>query len=180
MNNEATMRAKLATLQAENRKLRRIAQNSRQSALLDRITIDAQQLLIWRFSGLSIARRAAEEMGMSQRRWTWARALLQHARIHDDMDVTAADFDGALTALESSVNYLHRAGLGSLKMRLPQHVLLANQKAKAAANPPVNNGVQKLANSRVDAHSRGDAQKWGGSDRRRDVEARHIAREVQR
>jgi hypothetical protein len=86
----------------------------------------AQQLLIWRFSGLSISRSAVEELGMTRRRWQWARALLETARIHDGQDVTATDFDGAVMAVDVAIRQLQRNGLESLKMRLPQHVLLQN------------------------------------------------------
>lgn len=126
MNNEAAMRAKIAELTAENRKLRKIAQNSRQDRQLQRVKLDAQQLLIWRFSGLSISRSAVEELGMTRRRWQWARALLETARIHDGRDVTAIDFDGAVRAVDAAIRNLQQSGIESLKLRLPQHVLLQN------------------------------------------------------
>ena len=170
------MRAKLAALSAENKRLRRIAHKSRQEALLQRVTIDAQQLLIWRYSGFSVSRRNAEEMGMTQRRWTWARALLQYARVHDESDVTCDEFDTAVNALNSAVKYLSQYGLESLRMRLPQHVLLANVAAKAVANrvayPAANKHVKKLASSRENAAVRGGSEQWGNRDRRREIEQR--------
>ncbi|MCB0093955.1 MAG: hypothetical protein KDE54_38985 [Caldilineaceae bacterium] len=178
MDNNATLRAKVATLSAENRKLRRVAKYSRTDALLERVRVDAQQLLVWRFSGLSISRRACQEMGMTQRRWSWARALLQHARIHDDQDVTADDFDGALAALESSAKHLERAGLETLRMRLPKFVLLANVTANAVANemahPVANNHVQKLATSRDGTHGRGVVSGGMQRNRRQEIEQRHM------
>ena len=176
MDNNATLRAKVATLSAENRKLRRVAKYSRTDALLERVRVDAQQLLVWRFSGLSISRRNAVEMGMSRRRWQWARALLQHARIHDDDDLTCTDFDGALAALDASANYLQRAGLESLKLRLPQFILLDNvgrAKDQGADQAADQERVQKRSTSRVNQAVGGAVSSGGGMDRRDVVMARH-------
>ncbi|MCB0083788.1 MAG: hypothetical protein KDE47_22770 [Caldilineaceae bacterium] len=174
--NEATLRAKIATLSAENRKLRRVAKYSRADALLERVRVDSQQLLVWRFSGLSIARRAAVDMGMSRRRWQWARALLQHARIHDDNDLICTDFDTALAALESSINHLQRAGLESLKVRLPQFILLDNvgrAKSQGTDQAADHNHVQKRSTSRVNQPVGGASSGGAGVDRREIVMARH-------
>ena len=43
-----TLLAKIAKLQAENAKLRRIAKRTGAAARLDRIHTDAKQLLVWR------------------------------------------------------------------------------------------------------------------------------------
>lgn len=177
MNNEATLKAKIATLKGEVRKLRRIAKHSREDVLLNRVKADALQLLVWRFSGLAVTRRACEEMGMTQRRWQWARALLEMARIHDGNDVTASDFDGAVAAVESGVNYCANAGLESLRIRLPQFVILANARAKPADKAAdcgrAQGGVQKLATSRDGAYGRGAPSGGVRRDRRTEIEARH-------
>ena len=176
MDNNATLRAKIATLSAENRKLRRVAKYSRQDALLERVRVDAQQLLVWRFSGLSISRRNAVEMGMSRRRWQWARALLQHARIHDDDDLTCTDFDGALAALDASANYLQRAGLESLKLRLPQFILLDNvgrAKDQGADQAADHDRVQKRSTSREPARGGAMAGSGIGRNRLAEIQARH-------
>ena len=194
MDNNATLRAKIATLSAENRKLRRVAKYSRQDALLERIKVDAQQLLVWRFSGLSISRRNAVEMGMSRRRWSWARALLQHARIHDDQDVTAADFDGALAALDASINYLSKAGLESLRIRLPQNIATeahrkrAERASQTAAQTKGQTGVQTAAqthvqiwpNSRENGASGAVISRGSHRDRRAEIEARMMKMEATR
>lgn len=81
---------------------------------------DAQGMLLHRFNGYSISRENCLILGISERRWTNARALLQTARIHDGADVTAIDFDEAIDALQITYNGMENAGTAErLKLRLP-------------------------------------------------------------
>lgn len=54
----------------------------------------------------TISQSAVEELGMTHRRWQWASALLETARIHDGRDVTAMDFDGAVRAVDAAIRHL--------------------------------------------------------------------------
>lgn len=118
---------KVSTLQAENRKLRRMVQNSRGGHILHRARTDAEQILGWRFAGYSVSRRACEGYGMPRRRWIWAVGLLRKARIvadqvpalDDAFDVDLAP-DDALRMLETAVKVVEAAGMVSLVMRVPR------------------------------------------------------------
>lgn len=117
---------KVSTLQSENRKLRRMVQNSRGGHILHRAHADAQQILGWRFAGYSVSRQACEGYGMPRRRWIWALGLMRKARIVEDNapavddGFLVEDLDTALRMLESAVKAVEAAGMVSLLMRLPK------------------------------------------------------------
>ena len=67
----------LATVRAENRRLRKVTKNGKGGRLLHRAAADARQLVAWRAAGYSVTRRNCEGYGMSRRRWVWAVGLLQ-------------------------------------------------------------------------------------------------------
>ena len=98
--------ARLATenshLRAENRRLRKMKVNTGPGRILNRAFDDATAMLAWRFAGYSISRDACEKLGIGDRRWEWARALLIVARIHDGADITEPDFDAALRRLAAA------------------------------------------------------------------------------
>jgi hypothetical protein len=119
---------KLATAQAENRRLRRLTANGRQGRILSRASADAKQIIAWRWAGFSVNRAPALSYGMSRTRWAWAVALLERAR------VVAADarpldtaFDEDLSiedmveAIDRTVRVLEQKGLDSLVMRMPKN-----------------------------------------------------------
>ena len=119
------LRVQLATVQAENRRLRRMTQNGKYGRLLHRAAADARQLIGWRFAGYSVTRRACHSYGMSERRWAWAVALLKFANVVDISAKCIDDFDvesleGALAQVDSTVARCERAGLGPLVFRLPK------------------------------------------------------------
>lgn len=91
---------------AENRRLRRLAGDKRAAGILLRAEADAKTMLVWRFAGVPVSRSSCYELGMSLRRWEWARALLIVARVHDGRDVTAAEFAVAVAALERAAKTL--------------------------------------------------------------------------
>jgi hypothetical protein len=116
---------KNATLAAENRRLKRMVQDNAGGHILHRAHADALTLLTLRFSGYSVARRAAENH-MSRRRWHWAIALLKVARVIDE-DAAAVDdaflitdSEDAKSALARAVATTERDGLVRVTMRTPR------------------------------------------------------------
>lgn len=118
---------KISTLQAEGRRLRKLTANGKQGRLLHRTAADAKQICAWRWSGFSVSRQAALSYGMSRRRWHWAVALLERARVvqadakYLDDAFTADDITDASEAIDRTVKVLEQAGLASLEMRLPRN-----------------------------------------------------------
>lgn len=182
-----TLIAKMARLQAENTKLRRIAQHTGDAARLERIETDARQLLVWRFSGFGISQRAAQSYGMSRRSWQWARGLLMLAGLHDGADLTCSDFSDALSALDRAVARLETEGLERLKFSLPQHCTLENfykRVSKTMCNTVSNTARQGVSNDASNSYTHsgngravGEAFSSGaGRDRRREIEERQGVR----
>ena len=108
----------------ENRRLRRLAVNRRgPGRTLHRAMEDAKAMLLWRYAGLSVSRRACVEYGMSERRWEWARALLLAARVWDQLDNDVAqyhadDIQRAMAAVEHKADQIAANGdMGLLIMR---------------------------------------------------------------
>jgi hypothetical protein len=128
---------KLATVQAENRRLRRLTANGRLGRLLHRASADAKQIVAWRWAGFSVSRRAALSYGMSRRRWAWAVALLERARVVQadapylddafDVDTEIAD---AVGAIDRTVKVLEQQGLASLVMRLPNNGRITRRRSQ--------------------------------------------------
>ena len=107
-----------AQLRKENRALRKLKVNAGQGRILNRAMADATALLAWRFAGYSISRVKARELGITEHRWEWARALLMAARIHDGADVTEPDFDVALRKLAAKHDTIQAQGdIGALILR---------------------------------------------------------------
>jgi hypothetical protein len=116
---------KLATVQAENRRLRRLTTNGKAGRLLHRAAADARQLVGWRAAGYSVTRRAVVGYGMPVRRWQWAVALLRLARILDTNAATADDFliddvQECLAMIDRAVRVVEGGGLERLIVRLPR------------------------------------------------------------
>lgn len=116
---------KVTTLQAENRRLRKLTQNGAQGRLLHRAAADARQIVGWRAAGYSVTRRNCYTYGMPIRRWQWAIALLKVARVVDTQLAVADSFlvdDTAdcLQAIDHAVKVIEARGLESLIMRLPR------------------------------------------------------------
>lgn len=129
--------ARLATenaqLRAENRRLRKLKVNAGRGRILERAMADATAMLAWRFAGYSISRAKARDLGITERRWEWARALLLVARIHDGNDVTEPDFDAALRKLAAAHDRIEAQGdIGSLILRRrKRETMLATAKVGA-------------------------------------------------
>jgi len=133
----ARMAAENRLLRAENRKLRRLAINRGRGRTLSYALADARAMLTWRWSGLSISRRACESYGMPARRWEWARALLLAARVLDvaTNDVASGydDIDHAVAAIERTAERMAQAGdISGLLMRRRRYV--ASGAASGAAS----------------------------------------------
>lgn len=122
---------KVTTLQAENRRLRRMTQNGAAGRLLHRAAADARQIVGWRAAGYSVTRRNCYTYGMSIRRWQWAIALLKIARVVDSQLTIADSFllddvQDCLAAIEHAVKVVEGGGIERLIVRLP----------RGAARPP--------------------------------------------
>jgi hypothetical protein len=114
---------KLATVQAENRRLRRMTQNGRLGRILHRTAGDARQLVAWRFAGYSVSRRNCESYGMSQQRWAWAIAMLRAAGIvaypGETDTFTVEDRDECIAMIDHEVRRIEgRGDLSRLQMRM--------------------------------------------------------------
>jgi hypothetical protein len=111
----------VADLRAENTRLRKsLPQSTGDMRYLRQAHRDAAAMLLHRFNGYSISRDNCVALGISERRWQRARALLMTARVHDGHDVTAADFDGALRTLDKCAGEMEAAGtIERLKLRVP-------------------------------------------------------------
>ena len=117
------LRVQLATVQAENRRLRKMTVNGKNGRILHRAAADARQIVAWRFAGYSVTRRACESYGMTQYRWAWAMALLRAALIvpypGDSDDFRVDDLDAAAQRIEKQVRLTEASGdLERLKMRM--------------------------------------------------------------
>ena len=122
-------------LRAENRRLRKLKRNAGRGRILERAMADATAMLAWRFAEYSISRAKARDLGITERRWEWARALLLVARIHDGNDVTEPDFDAALRKLAAAHDRIEATGdIGALILRrCKRETMLATMAATKAA-----------------------------------------------
>lgn len=124
---------KVATLQSENRRLRKLTANGKRGRLLHRAAADARQLVGWRAAGYSITRRNVVSYGMPIRRWQWAIGLLKVARVVDTQLAAADDFlfdDTAdcLQAIDHAVKVIEARGLETLILRLPRGAATAGKR----------------------------------------------------
>ena len=122
-------------LRTENRRLRKLKRNAGRGRILERAMADATAMLAWRFAGYSISRAKARDLGITERRWEWARALLQVARVHDGDDVTEPDFDAAVRKLAAAHDRIEAQGdIGALILRRrKRETMLATVTAPKAA-----------------------------------------------
>lgn len=120
-----------ATLQAENRRLRKMTTNGKQGRILHRAAADARQIVTWRFSNYSVARRACASYGMTRRRWQWAMALLKLAGVlamdgHADY-FQIDDFEECIRRVDKATAKVERTDdLAPLIFRLPRGAVKAN------------------------------------------------------
>ena len=176
--NDETLVLKMARLQAENIKLRRIAKQSGESARLTNIANDAKALLVRRFSGFSISLDNSVDTGMTRRQWEWARGLLIFSGVHDGKDITADAFGDALAAIERQIKYLQMEGLRPLRDTLPLHIRRDNLRKKlsrTASGTKCGTARRTLLKSDTLSTGRGDIEashSRGMRDRRREIELR--------
>ncbi len=119
------LRVQVATLQAENRRLRRLTQNGKQGSILHRAAADARAIVAWRAAGYSVARRKCLTYGLSERRWMWAMALLKLANViamdtfYAD-DFLLDDLDAINRSIDRAVGKVERNGMSLLLFRMPK------------------------------------------------------------
>lgn len=123
----AQIHVKNATLSAENRRLRKLTKNGRTGRIVERSAADARQLCAWRWAGYSVSRDTCVSYGLSRRRWHWAVALLERARVvksdakYLDDAFEVDDFADAITMIDKTATVLLERGIDGLVMRLPRN-----------------------------------------------------------
>lgn len=115
------LRLQVADLQAENNTLRRrLPASTGDMRRLRKAYRDAKAMVLHRFAGYAISRDSCLALGISERAWTNARALLQAARIHNGFDIVESDFEAAMLRLDATVGSMEAAGNAErLRSRLP-------------------------------------------------------------
>ena len=114
------LRLENARLRRENRYLRHKLRDY-ELRTLRRAEVDANLLAVMWMSGLPTSRRESESMGISRRRWAWARALLQVARIVDDRGWAVDDAAAFDTRLAAGVRTVEAQGMERLRGYLPRN-----------------------------------------------------------
>jgi hypothetical protein len=119
------LEVQVATVQSENRRLRRMTENGKQGRIVHRAAADARQIVGWRVAGFCVSRRQCLSYGMSERRWAWALALLKLAGVLA-MDVACADEfldddpENIDARIARAVRKVEGNGLSLLVFRLPK------------------------------------------------------------
>ena len=114
------LRLENARLRRENRYLRHKLRDY-ELRTLRRAEVDAAMLGCLWMAGLPTSRREAEGMGISRRRWAWARSLLQVARIVDDRGWAVDDAAAFDTRLAAGVRTVEAQGMERLRGYLPRN-----------------------------------------------------------
>jgi hypothetical protein len=112
------LRLENAKLRQENRQLRRRLADA-ELRLVRRAYADALLMGGLYFAGLSISRRQCQTVGIGDRRWSRARALLRLARVITDSRIrveTPEDFERAVTVAKQRIE---REGMEILRYRMP-------------------------------------------------------------
>lgn len=73
--------AEIADLRRQNRELRNKLRPPRSHRILDRAALDAKLLLQHHAAGSATSRAWMGEVGLSERRWTWAMGLLRYCHM---------------------------------------------------------------------------------------------------
>lgn len=114
------LRLEVAKLQRENRNLRRRL-HDRELRTLRRAEVDAALMGCLWLAGLPTSRRECEGMGISRRRWAWARALLQVAHIVDGDGWAVDDAAAFDTRLGAGVRLVEAQGMTRLRGYMPRN-----------------------------------------------------------
>ncbi len=118
----ARMASETAALRAENRRLRKIAAKAgRYVRIARRAHLDALSLYHAHASGVPTGREEARAaLGVSFRRWYWARALAMLARVHNGRCWTDAEPAVVVDALSRAAAQVDQHGITPLIARLPK------------------------------------------------------------
>ncbi len=130
----ARMASETAALRAENRRLRKIAAKAgRYVRIARRAHLDALSLYHAHASGVPTGRdEARAALGVSFRRWYWARALAMLARVHDGRAWLDVEPAAAVAALGRAAAQVDAAGITPLVARLPRSLSRQNLRSRAA------------------------------------------------
>jgi hypothetical protein len=112
------LRLENAQLRQENRQLRRRLQDA-ELRLLRRAEADALLMGGLFFAGLPISRRACQDVGIGEKRWTRATALLRVARVVDGRRVRVDAPEDFERALRSARQRVEKEGMDVLRWRTP-------------------------------------------------------------
>lgn len=112
------LRLENARLRHENRQLRRRLHDA-ELRLLRRSQQDALLLGGLFFADLPTSRRACADVGLSERRWMRAMALLKVARVADDGHIRVETPDDYERGVKVAVERIKRDGMESLRHRMP-------------------------------------------------------------
>lgn len=108
------LRIERAALQKENRTLRRRLPNP-ELRIMRRARLDAELLIAAHLGGLPTSRRESVNLGISHRRWNWAAALLDLARIRHRTGAWRTDeADQLRLRLDLAAHKVEREGIGLL------------------------------------------------------------------
>lgn len=118
MENER-LRLEINLLRDENRHLRsRLHQARLQLTLLYEAYADAICLMGWALHGYSISRESCKAVGMSERKWARARALLIFANVHDGYKLTVTDVGRLQERVKDAYGYCKTEGLAPLRVHM--------------------------------------------------------------
>lgn len=110
----------LAKVRKENIYLRHRLRES-ELRTLRRAEIDANLLSVLWLLGVPTSRRECERLGISRRRWAWARALLQVAHIIEGDEWQIDDMAAFDTRLAAGVRLVESQGMTRLIARTPRN-----------------------------------------------------------
>jgi hypothetical protein len=127
-------RLEIVRLRAENRYLRRQI-HDRELRLLRRAQADAALMGALFFAMLPTTASGCAAVGISKRRWHWARALLKVARVHDGYGWLVDNVDDYEARLAAAVQRLEADGLWPMRSAVAKQGYAGRRYLSAAKRP---------------------------------------------